>query len=508
MALDTGNGACREHDDGWEDPIAFDSFEAPVFPIDVLPPWAKAWCVEMATALQVPIDLPAMLVLAVISLCIAKKIGVCIKPGWTEPTNIYTAITLGVGEGKSPAFTHATEPVYDWEEEKRAKLAPQIADAQEQRHLLDERRKRARQTAARSGNTPKGKSAEEEARGLAVELDGLDVPVLPRLVADDATPEAVGRLLAEQGGRLGIFSSEGGPFAILAGRYSEGRANLELFCKSYSGDPYTLDRMGRPSLHVRAPLLTIALTVQPSVIAGLAGTQEMRGQGLLARFLYAVPLSKVGLRDADPPSMAAATAAAYVAAIRTLLDLEAETNDDDEIEPRTIPLADDARDELIAFKRRLEPRLGETGDLRAIADWGNKLTGTTARLACVLHVAEHIGADPFDPFVTIQRMTVLRAIAIADYAIEHARAAFGVMGADPTTELAKHVLAWVLRQGDDEVSQRDIHRGVHSQVRRAADLEKPIAILVERGYLRPLDATPTGGRPKSPTYAVNPRAKR
>jgi hypothetical protein len=393
-----------------------------------------------------------------------------------------------------------TAALRDWEREQRATWLPKIAAAKEERHLLEERQKDARKRALKP--TPAGANARDEARELAVKLTAVEVPALPRLTADDATPEAVGRLLAEQGGRLGIFSSEGGPFAILAGRYSEGRANLELFCKAHSGDPYALDRVGRPSIHLESPSLTIALTVQPSVIAGLASTPEMRGQGLLARFLYAMPQSMVGRREADPRPARAATVAAYDAAVRRLLELEASSNAAGELQAHVVRLAPDARAALIAFKARLEPRLLPGSDLCLMADWVNKLPGTVARIACALHAAD----KPGDWRSTIDVHTMKRAIAIGDYAIPHALAAFSVMGSDPSTDLAKRAWTWLRTRADSTVTKRDLHRGLH--VEHASDLDAPIAVLVERGYLRETPPRPTGGRPSSPSYDINPRAKR
>jgi replicative DNA helicase len=461
MPLPAANGACNEPE-AWEEPIPFDAFEVPPFPIDALPPWAAQWCREEATAVQVPPDLPAMLSLATISLCIAKKVAVEVLPGWRVPTNLYTAVALAPGEGKSPVFIRATAAAREWEREQRSTWTPKIAAAKEERHLLEERQKDARKRALKP--TPAGANAREEARELAIKLTEVQVPALPRLTADDATPEAVGRLLAEQGGRLGIFSSEGGPFAILAGRYSEGRANLELFCKAHSGDPYALDRVGRPSIHLDSPALTIALTVQPTVIAGLAATPEMRGQGLLARFLYAMPQSMVGRREAEPRPVKAGTVAAY--------------------------------------DSRLEPRLLPGADLHLLADWVNKLPGTVARIACALHVAGH----PSEWAAPIDSRTMHRAIAIGDYAIPHALAAFSVMGSDPSTELAKRAWAWLRTRPESTVTKRELHRALH--VEHATDLDAPIAVLVERGYLREVPAKPTGGRPASPSYEINPLARR
>jgi hypothetical protein len=292
--------------------------------------------------------------------------------------------------------------------------------------------------------------------------------------------------------------------AILAGRYSEGQPNLELFCKAYSGDYYTLDRVGRPSLEVRSPHLCVALTVQPSVLTRLGAAPELRGQGLLARFLYAVPKSRVGTRDPNPAPTAEPTKAAYNAAVRQLLELRGAVAAGGELVAVVIELSPAGRDELIAFKGELEPRLGADGDLHAIADWGNKLPGMAARLACVLHVAAHASTSAREVPLVIERATMLGALAIARYAIDHARVAFAQMRTDPVEVLARSILAWLIRHGKDRASQREIHRGVQAHVGRAGDLQAPLQMLVDRGYLRPLELSPTGGRPGSPTFAINP----
>jgi hypothetical protein len=493
--------------DGWDDPIAFDDVDVPGFPLETLPPWLGTWASEQATAIQVPPDLPALLGLAVLSLTTAKKICVEIKPGWREPTNIYTAIALAPGEGKSPIFAAATAPLREWEREQRSRLAPQIADAQERERLRDERARELRKKAARAAEGPQLELLESELRELAVERATTTIPSPPRLVADDATPEAVGRLLGEQRGRLGVFSSEGGPFAIMAGRYSEGRANCELFCKAHSGDAYDLDRIGRPSVHLVAPLLTIALTVQPSVISGFASTPEFRSLGLLARFLYAIPRTIVGSRNPDPPPVTDAARAAYEQFIRRLLELEEQRDDHGEIAARPIPLSPVARSLLIAFKAGLEPRLGAGGDLQAIADWGNKLPGAVARIAGVLHVG-HLGSE-----AALQKPipgeTLRAAAEVGNYAIEHARAAFGLMGADATTALAKHIWAWTLCCEDGSVTKHAIHRAMQSRVQRAAELDPALSVLVERGLFREVEATGPRrpGRPPSPIFEINPRAR-
>ena len=201
----------------WDEPIPFG--DAPAFPLEVLPPWLGVWAAEQAHAVQAPADLPALLGLAVLSFTTAKKVAVEIKPGWYEPTNLYVAVALAPGEGKSPIFAAATAPLREWERELRARRAPQIATLKSATGCTRSGPRTCVSARPEADATSNGAPLEDELRALAVDRVGRRAPSAPRLVADDATPEAVGRLLSEQHGRLGVFSSEGGPFAILAGRY-------------------------------------------------------------------------------------------------------------------------------------------------------------------------------------------------------------------------------------------------------------------------------------------------
>jgi hypothetical protein len=184
-----------------------------------------------------------------------------------------------------------------------------------------------------------------------------------------------------------------------------------------------------------------------------------------------------------------------------------EATDDGEVVPRRIPFDAAAHSALVTFKAGLEPRLGPGGDLSPFADWGNKLPGTVARFAGVLHLADHGGQEAFLRPITVE--TVDRAVAIGRYAIEHARAAFGLMGADATTNLAKIIWAWVMRSGQSIVTKHEIHRATQGRVNRTAELDPALAVLLERALLREVHVTGprSPGRP-SATFAVNPRAKR
>ena len=126
-------------------------------------------------------------------------------------------------------------------------------------------------------------------------------PALPRLIVDDATSEKLGAMLAEQGGRIASMSPEGGVFDLMAGLYSKsGMPQFGVYLMGHAGDDLRVDRISRKGEHVKRPALTMGLAIQPTVLEGLLENSAFRGRGLLARFLYSLPESRIGSRKIEP----------------------------------------------------------------------------------------------------------------------------------------------------------------------------------------------------------------
>ena len=173
--------------------------------------------------------------------------------------------------------------------------------------------------------------------------------------------------------------------------------------------------------------------------------------------------------------------------------------------PTVLTLDQEAAELLLGFERDLEPRLAAgSGDLAHLAGWAAKLAGATCRLAALLHLAGHlrdgwarpIGADTFTG-----------AIRLADYLIEHARAVFDLMGADPRVDDARWLLDWISRTDQTQFSRRDAHQAApRGRFPKATDLEPALALLEEHGYLRRVDAEPSRTpRPRPTRLPTVPR---
>jgi hypothetical protein len=489
----------------WQPPLPLYTPDVPPFPAEVLPDDLRAYVEAVALATQTPEDLSALVVLAVLATAAAKRAVVEVRDGWREPLNLFTLVVLGPGNRKSAVFRECTEPLTDFEEAEGRRLESEVKRTAARRKVAEKALERAEADAAK---------AEEEHRAeklavvdrLVEELATLPIVTAPRLSTDDVTPEKLAALMAENGERVAVLSAEGGIFGLLAGRYqANGGANLDVFLKGHAGDALAVDRIGREGLRINAPALSVGLTVQPEVLRGLADTPEFRGRGLLARFVFALPVSRVGSRDLAAPTIPDNVRQRYAATVRGLLTLEPALTDSGDPVPHILTLASGAADALRAFGEWLEPQLGDAGELALMVDWGGKLSGAAARIAGLLHLAEHARAQqPWAAAVSAEMME--RAVALAHYLIPHARAAFAQMGADSLVEDAQHILGWLRRNRPATVTRRDLFNGTRGRFRTVGKLDRPLGLLEDHGFIRAmaLPASSGPGRPPSPSYEVNP----
>jgi hypothetical protein len=485
----------------WEPPIPLAAaHELPAFPLERFPGWLAEYVHCLAEATQTPVDLPAMLALDALAAFAGGRVRLEVRPGWEEPLNLYTAVALPPGERKSAVFAEVTAPLANFEATMASERAYEIAAARARRKVAEKRLETLQNTAARAAAATERERRLEEVTEAARELEDIVVPAEFRLLADDATPEATASLLAEQRGRLAVLSPEGGVFGQMAGRYSSGgQPNLDVYLKGHSGDMLRVDRKGRAAEYVHQPALTVGLAVQPDVLRSLSDEPGFRGRGLLARFLFALPTSRVGGRRTDVEPLRPAVRETYAAELATLArSLEAAGT------PHCrLGLSRRAEAALLILADDLEPRLGEGGDLSHVADWACKLVGAVGRVAGLLHLAGNVRAGWGQP---VGPDAMEGAIEVGRYLIPHALAAFDLMEADPSLGLARRVLRWIADRGLTSFSRRDCFNVFRRQVGdRVAALDPALGLLETHGFVRRrAQEGGRAGRPRGPVFDVNP----
>lgn len=490
---DAGKGKATEEDPGWEDPIPLSAQSAlPDFPLNTLPGYIGAMVEGVAEELQVPADLPGALALAVLATAAGGRAEVTVRGQWREPLNLFVAVAMPPGSGKSPAFRAMMTPVFLAETRLQEATTGKIKEKQRDRSLAIAQAEEAR----RKAKDPQDIEAALDALRMAEEIT---VPVMPRLTADDINPEQAATLMADQGGRLAILSAEGTFVEVIMGRYSNGKPNLELVLKGHVGDRVQVDRRGREEF-IERPALTIGIAIQPDMLKEMSAKKQMHGRGAMARFLFSLPPDLVGSRKITPETVSEDVIRTYRDTLADLIVDLADWADD----PANIPLTPPALKLHTEWRAEIEPRLKRgTGDLEALREWASKLPGATVRLAGLLHLAENPKNGPRTP---ISEDTMARAIDLSRYYVAHACAAFGVMRAHPGIEDARAVLEKLNERDDPRANftLREIHRSMHRRFERAADAANALTLLEDHGYIRRVPDTSTGGR-RSVQYEVNPQ---
>ena len=306
--------------DGWGEMVplkAAASVEA--FPVDTLPTLMAEYVEYEATATQTPPDLASMLVLAVIATVAAGTVQVEVRPGWIEPVNLYAAVALPPGARKSAVFHDVTRPLVDFDRSEVERMRPQILEDTTAKKVAERAREHAEAAAGKAG-PDQAQAALVEAQAAAMNAAKLTVAAQPRLLADDITPEALSTLLADTPyDRQTVLSPDGGLFQMMAGRYQNG-PNLDVYLKGHAGDEIRIDRKSRDPEFVRRPAVTLGLAIQPEVLRALDDRPGFRGRGLLARFLYSLPVNTVGTRTVCPRPMDPVLKGLYAARITAIAE--------------------------------------------------------------------------------------------------------------------------------------------------------------------------------------------
>lgn len=474
--------------DDWDDPVPLGVRGVlPEFPTHAFPGYLAAMIRGVAEEVQVPEDLPGSLALAVLGTAAGGRAEVLVRGQWREPLNVQVATAMPPGAGKSPAFRMMLRPVFAAEAALQEAAKEQIKEIEkEQREAI------ARAEAAKKlAKTADDIATAMDAAHMAAEME---MPIKPRLTADDVVPEQAATILAEQGGRLAILSAEGTFFEVVMGRYSGGKPNLELVLKGHAGDRLQVDRRGREEF-VERPALTMGICLQPSLLQDIAAKRQMVGRGAVARLLLSVPHDKVGYREITPDLLDEAVIRDYTDTVMGLIIGLSEWTD-----PAIITLTPGALKLHTEWRTEIEPRLRRgTGDLESLREWASKLAGHTIRLAGLLHLAENPtrGAQ-----TSISEETMRRGIDLARYYAAHAMAAFGVMRAHPLLDKAHAVLEWIGER--KEFKPRDVHRAMQRRFEDAKEVVSVLHLLEEHGYIREAPTASTGGR-KPVVYHVSPK---
>lgn len=477
----------------WPEPILPGTLRTPPITADLLPSWLGDMARAVSESTQTPPALSVMCSLSVLATVLQGRFEVEPQPRYTEPLALWTLGTAPPGARKTAVLNALQSPLLHWEKLLRDRMRPEIGRVNATRAVARKRIERLLQDAAKAKE-----SDERELIRLEIQREEEEMPAelnAPRLFSSDVTGERLQALLVEHGGRMAVLSDEAGIFQIMAGMYNGGAANNDVFLQGHAGSAMRVDRAGRCA-HIDKPALSFGLLIQPATLAEVASSAKFRNNGLLARFLWAMPVSNVGQRDVRRHTpVPGEVAEEYERRLFELL--EGFTVRDGP--PKVLPVATAAREIWLDMAAAIEVEQGEGGRYESISDWTSKLPGAVARIAALIELAQ-TGLDAG----TVSFDSMDRAIQLARLLIPHAQAAFGLLGTDAADTDALAILKWVRAGERTEFTRREAQKAQEGRFRSVDRLQKALDRLEVLDVLRSFKRANKGG-PPTKAFEVNPR---
>lgn len=480
--------------DSWDVLIPLDEVVLPSFPIDALPDVLKNYVSDVAETTQTPIDMAGVASLALMSIAMQPRYKVIGKADWEEQLSLYCMIVAEPSDRKSAVFNQIIKVIQSFEAEYNEHHSIDVLKSQEEHSSLEKRYKKA------TKDYENGKITKDEYDEAFRKYSTHKVIKPISLTLDDVTSESLTNEIESQEGCIALVSSEGGIFDIISGSYTN-FPNIDIFLKGYSGDFIKVSRIGRPSLYVKNPRLTILLTVQPKVLESVVNNGTFTGRGLSARFLYSVPKSLVGSRRFETKPINFDNKKRFSDLIHEILK-----------EPKSsttyITLSNDAYSLLKDYYEEFESRL--ITDLKDIGGWAGKLVGNILRISALITRARNIKYDAFlyTPSTDdsaewiVQKEDMESAIKLGNYFLEHARFAFDFMDDNTTKKQALNFLEKLKATKTNEISFREASR-MCKYMNKKENATAVISLLVDYGYLREKQGT-SRAHNKGLVYEVNP----
>jgi len=454
--------------------------------------------------LEVPCELPALLALGVLATACQKRFQILSAGGHVEPLSLFLLPALNPGERKTAAKNLIVKPIEVFERQLQAAVADELRENESKRQTAFKRIEHLRGVAAKNTDASEREIAQREIDEL--ERDMPPARYKPQLICDDCTPEHVATLLSRNGERMAVLSDEAGVFDLINGRYSAKGPNLDVFLQSHAGSQVRVDRGSRESILLHNPAMTICCSVQPFVLQELGANRAFKGRGLVARFLFAMPKSRLGFRTLQPKQVPERVESQWSDLVHELLAIPQHHDEFNGPTALTISLSPEAYRIWKQEQRQTEKEMRPGGAWNSETAWSSKFPGALLRVAGVLHCAVCVsqGKSPAD--VRVTESTMESAARIGRKIKGHTLKVFGEMGLSEDLRFAAKIAEWIRRTGQTEFTKRECSRHCNSSG-SVKQLEGAFGLLTERGWIRPAGVQKAsgggGGRPSHP-FEVNP----
>jgi hypothetical protein len=472
------------------EPLGSELPPVPAFDANLLPESLRPMVEDVAERMQVPLDFPAVAVVATLAgLCGRRAV---IQPkaadaSWTVVPNLWGAIVASPGTMKSPVISTITAPARAIEEEWRSEYENAMREHADAKVLADVQmnawKQRATQ-ACKKGESPTPPPTQD-----------LDEPSPRRLITGDSTFESLHQLLAHNPGGVLVLRDEVSGW--LAGLDRQGRESERAFyLECWSGDTgFTIDRIGRGSIHVAHCCVSFFGGFQPARMRAYMADALKDGpsnDGLIQRFQLLVwPDPRQDYKFVDRPANVGAIKAAETV-YRRIASMDTEN-------PLRLRFASDAQQLFNAWLTDVEIRMRAddmSPFMQAHLSKYRKLMPAVAVLFSLADGETH----------SVSLRHTQQAASLCDYLEAHARRVYSsrisperLAAMSLTKKLTK---GWKRKEGRFTI--RDVERNDWSGLETPESVRAAVRVLENSGWLRRDQNKAERGRP-SEAYIINPK---
>lgn len=481
----------------------------PVMAAQLTPEPLRAWLVDIAERLQVPLEFPVTSAIVGLASVIGNQIRIRPKrhDDWTVTPNLWGAIIGRPGVMKSPAISETLKPLYRLIKEAEAEHAQALKDWRFEKEAAEMKKQATREAMKKAVKS--GRSLDAYREGLMD--DDLEEPRERRYVVNDTTVEKFGELLNHNPRGLLIFRDEltGWLRSLDDEQHAKDRA---FFLEAWNGDgSYTYDRIGRGTLKVDCVTTSIFGGIQPSKLESyLRGALDYGDDddGLMQRFqLIVYPDISKDWKNIDrwPETQAKNNAFAIYEWLANLQpeSLRAEQDDEGRWFLRFSEVAQKFFNEWFV-DLNLSLRSGGF-EHPAIESHFSKYKSLMPSLALIFQLIEEAAnkTEGMENPCQISLVNAELAAQWCQFLTEHAKRIYG-LGISGTAihakTLAKHLQAGDLQDG---FTARELYFKGWAGLSTAKAVERPLEMLESLGWIQSVQLE-TGGKPKT-VFLINPR---
>lgn len=488
----------------WMEPRPLPPIAAPVptLPDGLLPAPLRPWLADVAERVSIPLEFVAAPAVVALGSVVGRTVAIrpMARDDWQNPANLWGGIVGPPGTMKTPAISEALRPLRRLAVEARTRFEGAEATRQADLEAFGAKRKAMRQRlelAAKKGDEVDLSRFRDQLKDLKAEEDAGEIRER-RFTTSDATIEKLGMLLNENPRGLLVVRDE--LTGWLRGLDREDRAQDRAFyLESWNGTgAFTVDRIGRGTLHVEALSLSVVGGIQPgrlsAYVRGAIGGEE-DADGLLQRFQVLVWPDEFGdWRGVDRwPEKEARERAFRIFDRLAHLDACAFGAESAEEDLPFLRFDHDAQGLFIEWRYDLERRIrsDEVKAAPAFEAHLAKYRSLFPKLALIFHLVD-VADGARSGSVTLKAAQL--AAAWTEFLESHARKVYAEELAGGVS--AAHALAEKITRGKvtDGMAVRDIGRREWSGLRTSGRVFEAAETLEGLGWLR-AETVDTGGRP-------------